>query len=50
MIEMDVANSDEGYLKHPNEVEHNIRQYLVSWKIATNGKWNGLLLVLGRYH
>ena len=28
MIEMDEANSDEGYLKHPNEVEHSINQYL----------------------
>ena len=31
MIEMDVANSDEGYLKHPNEVGHNISQYLDIW-------------------
>ena len=23
MIEMDMANSDEGYLKHSNEVEHS---------------------------
>ena len=39
MIEMDVANSDEGYLKHPNVVEHSIRQYRVILFLKERHKW-----------